>query len=100
MFMCQRADPKAQKNDKNIKALHYYQENKKFVEIHVVFESSVLSMEKKLPSYANIPLRIFRAGILHDFIHLKMMQIVRFSNTDLKQHALLSLPFPFARILF
>lgn len=98
MFMCQRPSPKAQKNDKNIKALGYYQESKKICGVRC-FESKVLSVEKKLPSSASIPLMIC-ASIPRDFLHMTMMQIVAFGNTDLKQHALFSLPFPFARISF
>lgn len=70
------------------------------LKVHVVFESSILSVEKKLLSYANFPFMIFYVSIPHDFIHLKMIQGIAFRNLDLKQHALLSFPSPFARILF
>lgn len=66
------------------------------LKVHVVFESSVLSVEKKLLTYTSIPLTIFCVCVPHDFIHLKMMPRVAFSNPDLKQHALYSSPSPFA----
>ena len=69
------------------------------LKVHVVFKSNVLSSEKKLLSYMNIPLTIFYVSVPPDFIHLQMMQGIAFSNPDLKQHALLSLLSLFARLL-
>lgn len=54
------------------------------LKVRIGFKSNVLSMEKKFLSYSNIPLKLVYVSILHDFIHLKMVQGVAFSNADLK----------------